>query len=79
VVGMVGRLIKSNWKKKSFTDRYKKKHCEKFPQVESVVCHCEKRHTPGCGCLSVAFIEKAQNREWKNWSMKRLKSPKRGE
>ena len=48
-------------KKKSFTDKYKNKHREKFPQVDSVVCHCEKRHTPGCGCLSAAFIEKARN------------------
>ena len=44
-------------KKKSFTNKYKNKHREKFPQVDSVVCHCEKRHTPGCGCLSAAFIE----------------------
>ena len=26
-----------------------------------MVCHCEKRHKPGCGCLSEAFIEKARN------------------
>ena len=26
-----------------------------------MVCHCEKRHTPGCGCLSAAFIEEARN------------------
>ena len=48
-------------KKKSFTDKYKKKHHERFPKVNLVVCHCEKRHTPGCGCLSVAFMEKARN------------------
>ena len=41
-------------KKKSFTDQFKKKHHERFPQVDSVVCHCEKRHKPGCGCLSQA-------------------------
>ena len=45
---------------KSFTDKYKKKHHERFPQVDSVICHCEKRHNPGCGCLSEAFVEKAQ-------------------
>ena len=48
-------------KKKSFTDQFKKKHHERFPQVDSVVCHCEKRHKPGYGCLSEAFIEKARN------------------
>ena len=40
-------------KKKFFTDKYKNKHRDKFPEVDSVVCHCEKRHTPGCGCLSL--------------------------
>ena len=49
-------------KMKSFTDRFKKKHHERFPQVDSVVCHCEKRHKPGCGCLSEVFIEKARNK-----------------
>ena len=29
--------------------------------IQCMVCHCEKQHTPGCGCLSVAFIERAQN------------------
>ena len=46
-------------KKKSFTDQFKKKHHERFPQVDSVVCHCEKRHKPGCGCWSEAFIEES--------------------
>jgi hypothetical protein len=35
-------------KRKSFTDKYKKKHRENFPQVDSVVCHCEKRHVAVC-------------------------------
>ena len=48
-------------KMKSFTDKFKKKHHERFPQVDSVVCRCEKQHKPGCGCLSDAFIEKARN------------------
>ncbi len=45
-------------KMKSFTDKFKTKHHVRFPQVDSVVCHCEKWHTSGCGCLSVAFIGK---------------------
>ena len=47
-------------KKKSFTEDFKKKYRETFPQVDEVVCHCQ-RHKPGCGCLSKKFIEKAQN------------------
>ena len=46
MVGMLGTLTKKQLeelaKKKSFTGKYKKKHREKFPQVDSVVCHCEK-------------------------------------
>ena len=63
---MVGMLTKATEKKlakmKSFTDKYKKKHSENFPQVDLVVCHCEKWHKPGCGCLSEAFIEKGRNK-----------------
>ena len=63
--GHVGKAHKKQLeqlaKMKSFTDKYKKKHREKFPQVDSVVCHCEKQHTPGCGYLSIALIEKARN------------------
>ena len=47
-------------KKKSFTEDFKKKYRETFPQVDEVVCHCQ-RHKPGCGCLSEKFIEKARN------------------
>ena len=54
MVGMLGRLTKKQLEKlakmKSFTDKFKKKHRERFPQVDSVVCHCEKRHKAGCGC-----------------------------
>ena len=41
--------------------KFKKNH-ERFPQVYSLVCHCEKRHKSRCGCLSDAFIEKARNK-----------------
>ena len=44
-------------KMKSFTDKFKQIHRERFPQVDSVVCHCEKRHKSGCGCLSEAVRE----------------------
>ena len=37
-------------KMKSFTDKFKNKHNERLPQVDSVVCHCEKWHKPGYGC-----------------------------
>ena len=52
--GHVGKAHKKQLEKlaktKTFTD---KKHCERFAQVDSVVCHCEKRHKPGCGCLCI--------------------------
>ena len=58
--GQAGRLIKSNWKsllKSNLSQTSTKKHCERFPRVDSVACHCEKPHTSGCGCLSVASIK----------------------
>ena len=62
--GHAGKAHKNQLEKlakmKSFTDRFKRKHHERFQQVDLVVCH-EKRHKPGCGCLSDAFIEKARN------------------
>ena len=48
-------------KMKSFTADFRNSHRETFPQVDTVLCHCQKRHKLGCGCLSQAFIEKARN------------------
>ena len=36
---------------KSFSEDFQRKHCDRFPQVRHVTCHC-KRHKAGCGCLT---------------------------
>ena len=50
--GHAGRAHKKQLEKlsmkKSFTEDFKKKFRERFPEVDNVVCHC-KRHKPGCG------------------------------
>ena len=48
-------------KSKSFTKDIKVKYCDRFPEIIDAVCHCKERHSPGCGCLSEQFIEKARN------------------
>ncbi len=63
--GHAGRAHKKQLDKfakiKSFSKDYQKKHSERFTQVVAVTCHCPSRQSPGCGCLSEAFIEKARN------------------
>ena len=63
--GHAGRAHKKQLEKlakmRSFTEDFKKKHCKKFPMVNEVACCCPNRHSPGCGCMSDAFIEKARN------------------
>ena len=54
------KQLKALAKKKTFTDKFKDKFCEKFPQVDAVRCEC-KRHKVGCGCLSNMFCQKARN------------------
>lgn len=46
---------------KLFSEDFIAMHGKKFPLVRDVVCHCKKRHSVGCGCLSDAFIERARN------------------
>ena len=48
-------------KMKSFSEDFIAMHGKKFPLVRDVVCHCKKRHSIGCGCLSDSFIERARN------------------
>lgn len=56
-----GHALKDLKSKKTFTADYKKKHMEKFPQVDSVSCPCKgKRHKVGCGCITNAFIQAAK-------------------
>ena len=46
--------------KKCFSAKLKSMYRERFPLVDTVVCHCT-RHEAGCGCLSKGFIERARN------------------
>lgn len=56
-----GNALKDLKLKKTFTVDYKRRHAEKFPQVESVSCCCKgKRHKAGCGCISDAFVQSAK-------------------
>ena len=48
-------------KKKSPTKDMIGKYSDQFPQINEAVCHCKEKHSPGCGCLSEQFIEKARN------------------
>ena len=48
-------------KLKSFSDDFKRKHQGEFPTVNEVACCCPRRHHPGCGCLTEAFVERARN------------------
>ena len=63
--GHAGRAHKKQldamYKQKTFSDAFKNRHKDRFPQVLDVKCKCTKRHSQGCGCLSLAFNEKARN------------------
>ena len=38
-----------------------RKHKDRFPLISGVCCHCPKRHSQGCGCITDAFIMRARN------------------
>ena len=63
--GHAGRAHKKQLEKlaklKSFSDHFKRKHQGEFPTVNEVACCCPRRHHPGCGCLTEAFVERARN------------------
>ena len=46
-------------KKKTFTEKFRNKYREQFPQVDTVRCEC-KRHKAGCGCLSDTFARELE-------------------
>ena len=47
-------------KQKSFSPTLQDTYKAKFPDVEKVKCHCPKRHSKKCGCLSKSFIRGAR-------------------
>ena len=52
----MGELAKQKCFSATIQDRYR----EKFPEVDTVKCHCPKRHHKKCGCMSKAFIKGAR-------------------
>ena len=47
--------------RKSFTKVLQNRHKKEYPDVEKVTCHCPDKHSPGCGCMSKAFMEQSRN------------------
>ena len=60
LAGHTKKQLEKYAKMKTFSQKFKEKHCKKFPQVKMVTCHCKSHHKSNCGCLSDAFIEKAR-------------------
>ena len=48
--------------KKRFTSDEVVSLQEKYPKVETALCHCQKRHTKGCGCISDNFLVVARSK-----------------
>ncbi len=46
---------------KRFSDSMQNRHRKRFPGVMSAICHCDKIHSPGCGCMSKGFMERSRN------------------
>jgi len=55
------KQLKSLQKRKRFSEE-KKKYRDKYPKVDSAVCHCKQKHAykRGCGCFSNGFIRQAR-------------------
>ena len=47
-------------KQKSFSPTLQDSYKKEFPEVSTVKCHCPKRHSKNCGCLSKSFIRGAR-------------------
>jgi len=47
-------------KRKSFSATLQDTYKSKYPEVTTVACHCPKRHSKHCGCLSKAFMRGAR-------------------
>lgn len=62
--GHVGRAHAKNLsersKLKTFSSTQQATWKDKFPEMVTAKCKCTKRHSPGCGCLSKAFILQAR-------------------
>ena len=47
-------------KQKSFSPALLDVYKDKFPDVVTVKCHCPKRHSKQCGCLTKSFLHGAR-------------------
>ena len=54
------KALQSFKTKKTFKPRFKDKHRDIFPEVDTLKCEC-KTHKVGCGCLSNGFCVRARN------------------
>ena len=54
------KLLGEYAKQKSFSTTMQDTHKKNFPTVTSVKCHCQKRHSKNCGCLSKAVLRGAR-------------------
>lgn len=65
-----GHASKDRKSKIEFTEDFKKKHEDTFPDVQSVSCKCKgKRHSKGCGCISDGLIESAKRNLLRHFAM----------
>ena len=47
-------------KLKSFSATFQDQHSDEFPEVDTVKCHCPRKHSKRCGCMSKAFLKEAR-------------------
>ena len=57
------KQLKNLQKRKRFSSDEKEKYRKKYPNIDSAVCHCTKKHAykAGCGCFSDGFIKQARS------------------
>ena len=47
-------------KKRVFTTKEISELKDKYPNVVKLKCHCPKKHSPGCGCMTEKFVQVAR-------------------
>ena len=64
--------LKTIQTKKIFTSSEVVSLREKYPNVDTALCHCQKRHTKGCGCISEHFLVVVRKNFLDHWLMLEL-------
>ena len=54
------KKLKKLASQKTFTKRFRTKHREKCPAVDTVVCCCASGKHKKCGCMSEGFVRQAR-------------------